>query len=379
MSRHPAVWPDVSSHLRTARPDHPVLYFAPARLQATARRFIEGVDGLVTYAVKANDSTAVIENLVAAGLTAFDVASPDEMLKVRSVNAGAVMHYNNPVRSMSEIRTAVGFGIRSFSIDDMGELEKLAREVPAEGTEISVRLKLPVKGGYYDFGSKFGADPELATLLLQRVVALGFTPSMTFHPGTQCEDAEAWTAYITRAAAVAEAAGVRLQRLNVGGGFPAHRNGVAPDLEAMFDRIAGATRAAFGEAMPALVCEPGRAMVAEAFSLCARVKSRRANGTIYLNDGIYGGMAEAALIGSVDRLAVFAPDGSPRGGARYDAVVFGPTCDSLDMIKGTVSLPETIDEEDYILFDGMGAYSTATMTRFNGYGAFDFVTVDHAI
>ncbi|MDU8943234.1 type III PLP-dependent enzyme domain-containing protein [Ovoidimarina sediminis] len=377
MSRHPAVWPDVPSHLRTAQPDHPVLYFLPARLQATARRFQKGFPGLVTYAVKANDNTAVVENLVAAGLTTFDVASPDEMLKVRSVSPRAVMHYNNPVRSMSEIRAAAGFGIRSYSIDDMGELEKLASVVPAEGTEISVRLKLPVKGGYYDFGSKFGAEPALAAALLKRAVALGFTPSMTFHPGTQCEDAEAWTAYISRCAAVAEEADVRLHRLNVGGGFPAHRNGVAPELEGIFDEIARAVRAAFGEAMPALVCEPGRAMVAEAFALCARVKARRPNGTLFLNDGIYGGMAEAGLIGSVDRLAVFAPDGSLREGLRFDAIVFGPTCDSLDMIKGTVSLPETIAEEDYILFDGMGAYSTATMTRFNGYGAFDFVTVDH--
>ena len=149
----------------------------------------------------------------------------------------------------------------------------------------------------------------------------------------------------------------------------------APDLEEIFAAIAGAVTEAFGGDAPALVCEPGRAMVAEAFLLAARVKSRRPDGAIYLNDGIYGGMAEAGLIGSVDRIAVYSPEGLRRSGSTFEAVLFGPTCDSLDRVKGTVHLPETIEEEDFILFHGMGAYSTATTTRFNGYGAFEVVTL----
>ena len=159
MSRHPAVWPDVRSHLKTVHPDRPVLYFDPAALQATLERFRAGFPGLVTFAVKANDSDAVIENLVQAGIGGFDVASPEEMEKVRRVSPSAVMHYNNPVRSKAEIRTALEHGIMSYSVDDIGELTKFAGIVPAEGVEVSVRLKLPVEGGYYDFGSKFGAEP----------------------------------------------------------------------------------------------------------------------------------------------------------------------------------------------------------------------------
>ncbi len=376
MSRFPAVWPDARSHLRTIQPDQPVLYFLPEALYATAHRFLAGFPGLVTFAVKANDSRAVLENLVQAGISAFDVASPDEMAKVRAVCRKAVMHYNNPVRSKSEIRDAAAHGIRSYAVDDMGELEKLAALIDPEGVEISVRLKLPVAGGYYDFGSKFGAEPEDCAALLRRAAALGFTTSMTFHPGTQCEDAEAWAQYIGVCARTAAQAGVRLSRLNVGGGFPAHRVADAPDLERIFATISAAVPGAFGADAPSLVCEPGRAMVAEAFQLCARVKSRRPNGAVYLNDGVYGGMAEAALIGSVDRVSVFSPDGALRAGPAFDAVVFGPTCDSLDRIKGTVSLPETLEEDDYVLFDGMGAYSTATLTRFNGYGDIEIVTVD---
>jgi len=373
MSRYPAVWSDAATHLRATMPDHPVLYFSPSRLRATARQFLTGFPGLVTYAVKANDAAAVLENLSASGITAFDVASPDEMEKVRAAAPDATMHYNNPVRSKAEIAAAVRFGLRSFSVDDAGELEKLTSAVPAEGTEISVRLKLPVEGAAYDFGSKFGAEPEAAADLLRRARMAGFVTSMTFHPGTQCERPEAWTHYIDACADVARRAGVTLARLNVGGGFPSHRTGTAPDLTRIFATIAAATTRAF-ETPPALVCEPGRAMVAEAFILAARVKSRRES-VLYLNDGIYGGMAEAAFMGSVDRISVVSPSGSHRTGESFSATVFGPTCDSLDRIKGTVALPKTIAEDDYLIIDGMGGYSTATVTRFNGYGAFETVTI----
>ncbi len=375
MSRYPALWPSAGTHLRTAQPDHPVLYFRPDRLQATARRFLNWFPGVVTYAVKANDQSAVLENLVAAGMRAFDVASPHEMDLVRRVSPGAALHYNNPVRSRAEIAHAVALGVASYSIDGMGGLEKLSAQVP-QGVEISVRLKLPVKGAAYDFGSKFGAEPDACVDLLHRVVAMGYRPAMTFHPGTQCEEPGAWTVYIGAAADVARRAGVRLQRLNVGGGFPSHRGGAAPALERFFDEIARSVATHFGDQAPTLVCEPGRAMVADGFSLAARVKAIRASdGAVYLNDGIYGGFQEAGFLGAVDRLTVLAPDGTPRIGPRIERVVFGPTCDSLDRLAGTLALPDSLQDEDYILFDGMGAYSSATNTRFNGYGAFETVTV----
>ncbi|NNK67282.1 MAG: type III PLP-dependent enzyme, partial [Rhodobacteraceae bacterium] len=312
MSRLPALFPTIPAHLRAASPDHPVLYFAPSVLQATAGRFRAGFDGLVTYAVKANDAPEVLENLVAAGLTAFDVASPDEMAKVRAVLPTAVLHYNNPVRSQSEISEARGFGVRSWSVDDLGELEKLG---PGRGDEASIRLKLPVRGAAYDFGAKFGADAAQAVTLLRAAVDRGFRPSMTFHPGTQCADPAAWASYIATCAEVARTAGVTLYRLNVGGGFAAHRNGQAPDLEAIFARISSATAAAFPDGAPALVCEPGRAMVAEAFSLGTRIKALRRDGSVFLNDGIYGGLAEAPILGNTDRIVTLSPNGVPRCGS----------------------------------------------------------------
>ncbi|MEJ2003008.1 MAG: type III PLP-dependent enzyme, partial [Maritimibacter sp.] len=199
MSRFPQVWTTPEDYLRTMRPEVPVFFFAPEALAATAERFQRGFDGLVTYAVKANPERAVLENLVASGINAFDVASPAEIALMREIAPDAALHYNNPVRSRSEIAAAVAANVASYSIDGMGELAKLIEQVPM-GTEVAVRLALPVEGAAYHFGEKFGEDREGAIALLRSVAAAGFTPAMCFHPGTQCTDPEAWEHYIEAAA-----------------------------------------------------------------------------------------------------------------------------------------------------------------------------------
>lgn len=365
------IWSTPEDHLRKMQPDTAQLYLCPAEISRMARRFQAGFPGLVSYAVKANPVHAVLENLVAADLRAFDVASVPEMQAVRAVCPDAVLHYNNPVRSRSEVAAAADMGIASASVDCAGELDKLA--VLPRGTEIAVRLALPLKGAAYDFGAKFGAGPDQAVALLGQVAAMGFAPAMTFHPGTQCADAGVWAGYIRACADVARRAGVQLGRLNVGGGFAAHR-GVAPDLEAVFARIGAEVRAAFGPDAPALVCEPGRAMVAEACQLATRVKSLRGD-AIYLNDGIYGALAEWRDIAAHDRVRVLACDGGARRAPACPRIVFGPTCDSIDRLPDPLMLPADLAEDDYLIFAGMGAYSHAIATRFNGYGPDALVTV----
>lgn len=373
MSRYSRIWATEIDHLRTATPDHPVLYFSPETLAETAQRFRAGFPGLVTYAVKANDNPGVIDTLARAGVTSFDVASPAEIALVREIVPGATLHYNNPVRSVAEIEAAVAAGVASYSVDGFGEFEKLRGRVPA-GVEVSVRLALPVKGAAYDFGAKFGEPPEGCIALLRAVEAAGFVPAMTFHPGTQCEDPAAWARYIETCGEISREAGVTLARLNVGGGFPSDR-GLGANLDPIFAEIDRAVGETFGDARPDLVCEPGRAMVAEAFSLAVRVKAVRECGSLFLNDGIYGLLAEVPIMGPYGRLRVLAPDGTPRAAPSVPRVLYGPTCDSLDRLPGEVPLPGDVTEGDVLIFDGMGAYSTATNTRFNGYGAHEIVTV----
>ena len=370
MHVHP-LWPDPLTHLSRHHPDHAVMYFSPASLQAQARRFLTGFPGMVSYAVKANSRADVLVNLLAAGVEGFDVASPAEMEAVRALSPDAALHYNNPVRTPAEVEAAWRFGVLSASVDSLSELEKLA---PLGPIEVSVRLALPIRGAAYDFGEKFGVGADGAVALLQEVARRGHRPAITFHPGTQCRDPEAWVSYIRVAAEVAQRAGVNLERLNVGGGFASHWQGPAPDLERVFQRIGEAVAQHF-RVPPALVCEPGRAMVAEAFTLATRIKALRPNGAVFLNDGIYGALSELRDICGNDRVQVMAPDGTARSGQPVKRVAFGPTCDSLDKLPDPIAFPDDTAEGDYVLFSGMGAYSLAIATRFNGYGIGDPITV----
>ena len=237
-------------------------------------------------------------------------------------------------------------------------------------------MRLPVAGAAYDFGTKFGASPEAAIDLLRQVAAMGFRPSLCFHPGTQCEDPSAWITYMQVAKEIAACANVQLTRLNLGGGFAARHYGTPPDVTAVLAALEAANTRLFGRGGPDLLCEPGRAMVSDSFTLAARIKGMRdGGGAVFLNDGIYGGLMDLRDMGLPQGFRVVSPDGQPRHGQGLARQVFGPTCDSLDQLPDGLPLPEDCAVGDYLLFEGLGAYSLAMSTRFNGYGLSDLVTV----
>ena len=360
-------------YIASQMPDLPILLFNPIALRNRLEVFQKGFPGLVTYAIKANDAPEVLENLSMAGLQTFDVASPAEIMQVRGLCPDATLHYNNPVRSIREIQLGIKAGVASWAVDCMSELEKLIQN--EVGGEIAVRLHLPMGGSAYNFGEKFGARPDDAVRLLRRVAKAGYQTALTFHVGTQCTDYSAWDQYINACHDIALHANVSLDRLNVGGGFPAHRANFAPDLASAFRSISEAAKSIFRANAPTLVCEPGRALVSECYQLLVRVKGQKPGNILYLNDGIYGAMAEWRDIGPINRLEVMRPSGDTITSPCADFTVFGPTGDSLDRLPGSVLLPRTIQDGDYILISGMGAYSNATCTPFNGYGAVERVTI----
>ncbi|MFP7571215.1 type III PLP-dependent enzyme [Marivita sp. S2033] len=355
----------VTNFLRRDAPDHPVVFLRPDVLRRQAERFLSGFPGLVSYAVKANPGEAVLRQLVRAGITSFDVASVQEMVQVRQIAPNARLHYHNPVRSNCEIAQARKLGVASWSVDRLSELDKL-KDLP-EGTEIAVRLSLPRAGGAYDFGSKFGASPDMAQTLLAEVASRGLRPAMTFHPGTQCKDASAWGDYISAVAEVSRRAGVTLHALNVGGGFPSLVADDDDTLDHIFTTIDTAITDAFGVNRPALWCEPGRAMVASSMWLALRVKARNDH-ALTLNDGLYGALGEWRDMPVPTRLHGISSDGHRRTGEIEPYTIFGPTCDSLDRLPAAWNLPGDLCEDDYILVEGTGAYTQALTTRFNGYG-----------
>ncbi len=115
-------------------------------------------------------------------------------------------------------------------------------------------------------------------------------------------------------------------------------------------------------------------MCGDAFSLVTKVKAIRDDAHVFLNDGVYGGLAEMPIIGMVERIEVITPEGVRCTDAPVDRIVFGPTCDLVDRLPGDIPLPGDMTEGDYVVFHGMGAYSTVTNTRFNGFGEMTIAT-----
>jgi ornithine decarboxylase len=376
---HEPVYADAMAAARELAPESPVFCFSAERLRAGARRFMQGFPGEVSYAVKANSSRHVLETLAGAGLSVWDVASVQEMALVRAVQPAAVFHYHNPVKSRAEIREAFArHGCRRFAIDSREELDKIAAVTDnIQGLEIAVRFVLPRadKSSAHDFTSKFGAGEAQAAVLLAEARRRGHRAVLTFHPGSQCKDPQAYARHIAAAGRIARAAGVRLETLNVGGGFPVDyaRSG-APDLEAFFAAIAEAARVTFGDEVPHLECEPGRGMVARAISLLTRVKLVR-GGDVFLNDGVYGALMEVSQVSELQPPFRAIRDGDELVGETAAKTVFGPTCDPLDVLPEKLELPKEIAEGDFIEFGTLGAYGCATMTRFNGYGGHAMVRV----
>jgi ornithine decarboxylase len=368
---------DTAHVVSATRPDHPVYCLCRGQLIEQVQRFQQGFPGITAYAVKANSHPAVVATLADAGLRHFDVASLAEIRLARNLAPRATLLYDNPVKSRDEIACAWrDHGVRSFALDDAIELGKIADIVGADrSVQLNVRFKLPKVMPAQDLSSKFGAHIDAAAGLLREVAARGYRPALTFHPGSQCTDPMAYDEYIAGAAAVAESAGVQLSMLNIGGGFPApYRNAKAPPLTEYFRVVDRAWRKHFRAADAALVCEPGRSMVAASVSLLTRVKHRRAGRTVFLNDGIYGGLLEHLVFRICTPVRIYR-DGRLVRGAHAEFEVFGPTCDSTDRLPLSVSLPENVAEGDWVEFGLMGAYGSATATRFNGFESDQYVEV----
>ena len=375
------VYADAAEVAARLRPELPVFCFSPAALRARIKTFLKGFPGAVSYAVKANPGSDILLTACAAGLDTFDVASIEEMASVRAIAPRARLHYHNPVKSRAEIARALAvFGCRRFCVDDHQEIAKIAALAgDATGIELAVRFRLPRAGqSAHDFSSKFGATPDEAVALLKDVVARGFAPVLTFHPGSQCTEPEAYARHIAAAAAIAATAGVRLMALNVGGGFPARYAGSsAPGLSDFFAAIAAALQAHFpAAARPPLECEPGRGIVAPSASLLTRVKMVKAHRReVFLNDGIYGALMEVSQASELMPRHRVIRDGVTVAPGTGAWTVYGPTCDPLDVLPVQLRLADDIAEGDFIEFAPVGAYGAATATRFNGYGPGETVVV----
>jgi ornithine decarboxylase len=351
---------------------------------AAARWFQAEFKGDVFYAVKANPSPWVIETLAANGVTSFDVASIPEVQLVAAHAPGARMAFMHPVKSRAAIRAAYfDHGVRTFALDTQEELTKILEATGhADDLGLMVRLAVSAEGAAYSLSGKFGVDThEAPALLLAARRATQDRMGVSFHVGSQCMRPTAFQAAMAQASRAIVRAGVMVDVVDVGGGFPSVYPGmIPPDMSAYVDSI----QRGFAEMMvhedTELWCEPGRALVAEASSILTKVELKKAD-ALYLNDGSYGSLFDAAHTKWPFPVKLYRNEGGEAvevEGPLKPFRFYGPTCDSLDHMPGPFWLPEDVREGDYVEIGMLGAYGVAMNTRFNGFGDAETAIVEDA-
>jgi ornithine decarboxylase len=338
------------------------------------RQLHEALPGAtVYYAVKANPEDPLVELLVRLG-ACFDVASPAELdLCLRAGAAPQRLSYGNTIKKQRDIEIAYRAGLRLFSFDSIGELEKISRAAP--GASVFCRLLSTGEGADWPLTRKFGCHPDMAADLLVTARQLGLDPcGVSFHVGSQQRDPGQWDIAVAQAASVfarTASDGVELRLLNLGGGFPARYLDDVLPIETYAEAIEGAVRRRFGGSPPQLVVEPGRYICGDAGVLLTEVilVSRKSYGDderwVYLDTGVFGGLAET-LGEAIKYRIVTGRDGGPTG----PVVLAGPTCDSLDVLYEhyRYQLPLDLQPGDRIAFLSAGAYTKAYCTDgFNGF------------
>lgn len=377
-----AVLPSVDAVVARVRPTDPLLCLRPAAIVAAAQGFLAGFPGDVLYAVKCNPEPRVLRALWAGGVRHFDCASSAEITLVRKLLPEAEIHFMHPVKSRPAIREAFHrWSVRDFALDSADELAKVLQETVPVGLVgeppvlgLFVRLALPKGGAVYDLSGKFGATVDEAAALLEAARPHAARLGIAFHVGSQCLDPAAYARAIALAGEVIAKCGVAVDIVDVGGGFPVSYPGTVPP--ALGDYLAAIETAA--AALPENVrlwAEPGRALVAGGGSIVLQVQLRRAD-ALFINDGIYGNLSDAGALGfrfPARRIRLGEIDGADD--ELTDFVLFGPTCDSADRMRGPFRLPADMREGDWIELGQLGAYGACLRTGFNGFGRAEVIEI----
>jgi ornithine decarboxylase len=360
------------------RPVQPVTLIRPHAARRAARFFAEKFPGRSLYAVKANPSPDLLEVLWESGITHYDVASIAEVRLVAETLPEAVLCFMHPVKAEEAIAEAYALGVRTFSLDTLDELDKIVRATATDGVAASdlnlcVRIRVSSDHAKLSLASKFGAEPEEIKALLfaarQAADALG----ICFHVGSQAMTPAAYAEAMERVRAAIVEAAVTVDIVDVGGGFPSVYPGMEPPaLEAYFDVIARAFESLPISYSAELWCEPGRALCAEYASVLVRVEKRRGD-QLYINDGAYGALFDAAHIGWRFPVQLVREEASDARDMAFS--FYGPTCDDLDHMAGPFLLPADVGPGDYVEIGMLGAYGCAMRTGFNGFGAVTKVEV----
>ena len=372
---------DVNELVNTLKPDYPVYCIRPESLKTSTKFFKNNFPGKVLYAVKTNPNEKVLKHIIRNGIENFDTASINEILLIKKLKPDAHIYFMHTVKSRNDISKAYfNLGIRDFALDTKDELVKILEATNhAKDLTLYIRISISNEHAEIDLSRKFGAPPSEALGLVRLCKEHANKIGISFHVGSQCMHKVSFTKAISEVGNIIKKTKIIPDIINVGGGFPSVYPDLNPEpLENYLNEINNSIAKLNLPVTPELICEPGRAIVAESGSTIVKVNLRKKQ-KLYINDGTYGTLFDAGVPNFILPSRMIS-NGRIQSKKLTAFNFFGPTCDSMDYMKGPFMLPNNIKEGDYIELGQLGAYGLTFRTKFNGFYSDEiFETTDQPI
>ena len=350
------------------QPDKPVYCIRKKSIQIASKFFQNKFPGKILYAVKTNPHKEVLKTIIQSGIKHFDVASMEEIKAIKKLDSNLHCSYMHTVKSRNNIKEAYfNYGIKDFSLDTKEELIKILESTNnAKDLNLFVRVAVSNEHAEIDLSKKFGALTSEAVGLLRLAKLNSKKVGLSFHVGSQCMHPISYSKGIAEIGNIIKKTKIVPDYINVGGGFPTIYPDLIPQsIESYIDEIKNSLKMLKLEKLPEIICEPGRAIVAESGSTIVKVNLRKKQ-KLYINDGTYGTLFDGGVPNIVFPARLIT-NGRVLSKKLTSFDFYGPTCDSMDYMKGPFLLPNNIKENDYIELGQLGAYGLTFRTQFNGF------------
>ena len=359
---------NVDELVNELKPDYPVYCIRPESIKKSTKFFKDNFPGKVLYAVKTNPNEKVIKEIISNGVEDFDVASLNEIKLIKKIKPEANLYFMHTIKSKDSISSAYfNYGVKNFALDSKDELRKILDATnQAKDLNLYVRIAISNEHAEIDLSRKFGALPSEALGLVRLCKEHSKKLGISFHVGSQCMHKISYSKGIREIGNIIKKTKIIPDIINVGGGFPSLYPDLNPEpLNNYLDEIKTSLKNLKLPKLPKIICEPGRAIVAESGSTIVKVILRKKQ-NLYINDGTYGSLFDAGVPNFVLPTKMIT-NGRIHSKKLTSFKFFGPTCDSLDYMKGPFLLPNNIKEGDYIELGQLGAYGLTFRTKFNGF------------
>jgi ornithine decarboxylase len=350
------------------KPTEPVYCIRRNSIRLASKFFQNKFPGKILYAVKTNPHPVVLQTLLDSGIKHYDVASIKEIETIKNLNPEIECSYMHTVKSREDIKEAYfKYNIKTFALDTKDELIKIIESTNhAKDLRLFIRVSVSNEHAEIDLSKKFGAITSEAAGLLRLGKQYAYKLGLSFHVGSQCMHPISYAKGISEIGNIIKRTKIVPDIINVGGGFPTIYPDLVPQsMQSYFDEISKGLKNLKLQKLPEIICEPGRSLVAESGSTIVRVNLRKKQ-KLYINDGTYGTLFDAGTPNIVYPSRVI-KNGRVISKKLTSFDFYGPTCDSMDYMKGPFILPNNIKENDYIELGQLGAYGLTFRTQFNGF------------